>query len=103
MSQGGSIDLAFRRAGARATATIGLLIAGIVWSPASTTMASDATRSVASDGAASVSLTAATVPAPFTEQTTAAPIDTGEWGPVLDWGVQAKHMVTLSTGKVLVW
>ena len=33
----------------------------------------------------------------------AAPIDSGEWGPLLDWGVQAKHMATLSTGKVLVW
>ena len=33
----------------------------------------------------------------------AAPIDTGQWGPLLDWGVMAKHMMTLSTGKVLVW
>ena len=33
----------------------------------------------------------------------AAPIDTGAWGPLLDWGVQAKHMTALSTGKVLVW
>ena len=33
----------------------------------------------------------------------AAPADTGTWGPVLDWGQQAKHMAMLSTGKVLVW
>jgi hypothetical protein len=33
----------------------------------------------------------------------AAPADDGEWGPVLDWGVQAKHMAMLSTGKVLVF
>ena len=33
----------------------------------------------------------------------AAPADTGAWGPVLDWGQQAKHMAMLSTGKVLVW
>jgi hypothetical protein len=33
----------------------------------------------------------------------AAPADSGEWGPVLDWGVQAKHMAMLSTGKVLVF
>ena len=33
----------------------------------------------------------------------AAPDQTGEWGPVLDWGVQAKHMILLPTGNVLVW
>lgn len=32
-----------------------------------------------------------------------APSDTGAWGPIMDWGVQAKHMVMLSTGRVLVW
>jgi hypothetical protein len=29
--------------------------------------------------------------------------ETGEWGSVLDWGLQAKHMVLLPTGDVLVW
>ncbi|MGP1675000.1 MAG: galactose oxidase-like domain-containing protein, partial [Candidatus Limnocylindrales bacterium] len=32
-----------------------------------------------------------------------APSDTGSWGPILDWGAQAKHMTMLHTGKVLVW
>src|SRR6185436_5836977 len=27
----------------------------------------------------------------------------GEWGPLLDWGIQGKHMVLLNTGDVLVW
>ncbi len=27
----------------------------------------------------------------------------GEWGSVLDWGIQGKHMVQLPNGKVLVW
>ena len=27
----------------------------------------------------------------------------GEWGPVLDWAYQGKHMVLLPNGKVLVW
>jgi hypothetical protein len=27
----------------------------------------------------------------------------GQWGPVLDWGVQAKHMIVLPTGNVMVW
>jgi PKD repeat protein len=31
------------------------------------------------------------------------PDHVGQWGPVLDWGVQGKHMVLLNTGNVLVW
>jgi PKD repeat protein len=31
------------------------------------------------------------------------PDQVGEWGPVLDWGVQGKHMVLLHNGKVLIW
>ncbi|WP_426574008.1 carboxypeptidase regulatory-like domain-containing protein [Aquihabitans sp. McL0605] len=27
----------------------------------------------------------------------------GGWGPVVDWGLQGKHMVALPSGKVLVW
>lgn len=27
----------------------------------------------------------------------------GQWGPVLDWGIQGKHMSALATGDVLVW
>ncbi|HEX2105388.1 MAG TPA: galactose oxidase-like domain-containing protein [Solirubrobacteraceae bacterium] len=27
----------------------------------------------------------------------------GQWGPVLDWGVQGKHMALVHTGKVVVW
>ena len=27
----------------------------------------------------------------------------GEWGPVMDWNLQAKHMILLPTGNVLVW
>jgi hypothetical protein len=33
----------------------------------------------------------------------AAPADAGQWGGVLNWGFQGKHMVALPTGKVLVW
>jgi len=33
----------------------------------------------------------------------AEPADQGLWGPVLDWGLQGKHMAALPTGKVLVW
>ena len=33
----------------------------------------------------------------------AIPSEIGQWGPVLDWGVQAKHMILLPTGEVLVW
>ena len=36
-------------------------------------------------------------------QVRADPAQIGEWGPVLDWGVQAKHMILLPTGDVLVW
>ncbi|HYM82330.1 MAG TPA: carboxypeptidase regulatory-like domain-containing protein [Candidatus Limnocylindria bacterium] len=32
-----------------------------------------------------------------------SPDQVGTWGPVLDWGLQGKHMVLLHTGKVLVW
>ncbi len=47
---------------------------------------------------------AAVLPRPAAQaQAPAVPADSGEWGPVLDWGVQAKHMAALSTGKVLVW
>jgi PKD repeat protein len=31
------------------------------------------------------------------------PAQVGQWGSVLNWGVQGKHMVLLHTGKVLVW
>ena len=31
------------------------------------------------------------------------PAQVGQWGPVLNWPVQGKHMVLLHTGKVLVW
>jgi hypothetical protein len=31
------------------------------------------------------------------------PAQVGQWGPVLDWDMQGKHMVVLPTGKVLVW
>jgi hypothetical protein len=34
---------------------------------------------------------------------TGPPDQVGQWGPVLDWGVQGKHMALLNTGKVLVW
>jgi PKD repeat protein len=32
-----------------------------------------------------------------------APSQVGQWGSVLDWGVQAKHMVLMHNGKLLVW
>ena len=38
-----------------------------------------------------------------TAVTRAATSDQGEWGSVLDWGIQGKHMVALPTGNVLVW
>ena len=41
-----------------------------------------------------------TASAPGLAQT---PSQIGQWGPVLDWGVQAKHMVLTPTGEVLVW
>lgn len=31
------------------------------------------------------------------------PDQVGQWGPVLDWGIQGKHMIVQPTGKVLVW
>jgi len=31
------------------------------------------------------------------------PAEVGRWSPVIDWGVQAKHMILLPTGDVLVW
>ncbi|MEH6593103.1 MAG: carboxypeptidase regulatory-like domain-containing protein [Halioglobus sp.] len=34
---------------------------------------------------------------------TQSPSEIGQWGPILDWGVQAKHMILLPTGDVLVW
>ncbi|CAN5715986.1 hypothetical protein BH10ACT1_BH10ACT1_05690 [soil metagenome] len=33
----------------------------------------------------------------------AAAAGNGTWGPVLDWGMQGKHMSTLASGKVIVW
>ena len=38
-----------------------------------------------------------------TQQLPAAPDTTGTWSSVMDWGLQAKHMAALPTGKVLVW
>ena len=31
------------------------------------------------------------------------PDQVGAWGPVMDWNLQAKHMILLPTGNVLVW
>src|SRR5688572_3177115 len=31
------------------------------------------------------------------------PAQVGQWGPLIDWGVQGKHMVLMPTGDVLVW
>jgi PKD repeat protein len=31
------------------------------------------------------------------------PDQVGQWSPLISWGVQAKHMTLLDTGKVLVW
>jgi hypothetical protein len=90
-----------RRVGARAAAVIGVLLATTLWP----------TTAVASGLPLDRATTAATTPPPAAvapppapaTATNAAAIDSGEWGPLLDWGVQAKHMVQLSTGKVLVW
>ena len=76
-----------------------LLLVGVVWIPSVN----------ASTGPPVAAPTPATVQAaqPGTEPAPAgvlaAPADTGTWGPLLDWGQQAKHMAMLSTGKVLVW
>src|SRR5262245_15611555 len=40
---------------------------------------------------------------PLMSASAQTPDQVGEWGPVLDWGVQGKHMALLPTGKVLVW
>ena len=34
---------------------------------------------------------------------TGTPDQIGEWGAVLNWGVQGKHMTLLSNGSVMVW
>ena len=98
----GDPSLAVRRVGARAAA-VGLLLAGVVWTPASTVSAAGATSSGSAEVATPVPVTAPVAPAPASAMEPSAPIDSGEWGPLLDWGIQAKHMVTLSTNKVLVW
>ena len=45
----------------------------------------------------------ALVMAPSSQALDGPPDQVGQWGPVLDWGVQGKHMVLLNTGNVLVW
>ena len=89
-----------RRVGARAAAVIGVFLASTLW-PMTVlgggALPEEEARSTAAPPAAVVP------PSGAADLTTAAPIDSGAWGPLLDWGVQAKHMVTLSTNKVLVW
>ncbi len=94
--------MAIRRVGARAAA-IGLLVAGLVWAPAPTVSAASGRSAASTDLATPAPLTAPLTTEPVSTTELAAPIDNGEWGPLLDWGIQAKHMVTLSTNKVLVW
>jgi PKD repeat protein len=43
------------------------------------------------------------VAAPSSFAVTGPPDQVGQWGPVLDWGVQGKHMQLLHNGKVLIW
>lgn len=60
---------------------------------------------IQSDGAASATRAQALPlpPRPDAPTALAAPSETGAWGPLLDWGIQGKHMALLSTGRVLVW
>jgi PKD repeat protein len=37
------------------------------------------------------------------QQASTTPDVVGQWSSVMDWGLQAKHMVALPTGKVIVW
>jgi galactose oxidase-like protein/carboxypeptidase family protein/Kelch motif protein len=89
-----------RRVGARAAAAMAVLLASSLWAPV-VTVASGGSTTVADD--ATTPLTALGAPPTAQETLADAPSDSGEWGPLLDWGVQAKHMIQLSTGKVLVW
>jgi hypothetical protein len=90
-----------RRVGARAAATIGVLLASTLW-PTVVTATRIGDAPAADDPATPPPAAVVPPPAPTTVSAT-APSDTGAWGPLLDWGMQAKHMVTLSTNKVLVW
>ena len=89
-----------RRVGVRAAAAVAVLLASSLWTPVVTAAGGGATR--ASDHA-TTPLSAVAAPPSVQEAVADAPSDSGEWGPLLDWGVQAKHMIQLSTGKVLVW
>ncbi len=76
-----------------------LLLAGVIWVPTVS-----ATAGAAAPDLDATTLAAALQPTPPPAASVlAAPSDTGAWGPILDWGQQAKHMAMLSTGKVLVW
>ena len=76
-----------------------LLLAGVIWVPTVS-----ATAGTAAPDLDATTLAAALQPTPPPAAgVLAAPSDTGTWGPILDWGQQAKHMAMLSTGKVLVW
>ena len=89
-----------RRIGVRAAAAVAVLLASSLWTPVVTAAGGGSTR--ASDHA-TTPLSAVAAPPSVQETVADAPSDSGEWGPLLDWGVQAKHMIQLSTGKVLVW
>src|SRR5690349_14149063 len=89
-----------RRVRARGAAAMAVLLASSLWTPVVTATSAGSTGGPAD---ATTPLTAVAA-APAAQATLAdAPSDSGEWGPLLDWGVQAKHMIQLSTGKVLVW
>jgi hypothetical protein len=93
--------MSHRHVGARAVAVTAALLVGTIW-PTLVTASPERGALTADDD--TTPPPAAIAPGPATgAAAAAAPIDSGEWGPLLDWGVQAKHMVTLSTGKVLVW
>ncbi len=97
---GGTVTSPLDRVRARVVLVVALLVITTIW-PVSASAGTDTTVSGSSpvDG-----LTAVAQPVTDTDRAiAAAPIDSGEWGPLLDWGVQAKHMAMLSTGKVLVW
>src|SRR5678816_3187441 len=89
-----------RRVGVRAAAAVAVLLASYLWTPVVTAAGGGSTR--ASDHS-TTPLSAVAAPPSVQEAVADAPSDSGEWGPLLDWGVQAKHMIQLSTGKVLVW
>jgi hypothetical protein len=86
-----------------ATAAAALLLACSVLPGVALAGAGSMTSPAGATGGRSDDIARAVTAQPAVATAAGTPDTAGSWAAVMDWGLQAKHMVALPTGNVLVW